>query len=85
MSQFEDRSPSRLPGVFGSKAWGSKVFASWTVISALLVWLSLSILEGLAAERCHNDGLAWNWKAWACAHPAGTIILPSGLRRAGSD
>ena len=64
---------------------GRKTFVAWTVLSALSVWLGLSVLEGLAAERCHIDGLAWNWKAWSCAHPSGTIILPPGLRRAGSD
>lgn len=64
---------------------GRRTFAAWTVLSALSVWLGLSVMEGLAAERCQNDGLAWNWKTWSCAHPAGTIILPPGLRRAGSD
>jgi hypothetical protein len=80
MSQLEDRSPSRMP-----LAVGTKTFAAWTLFSALAVWLGLSVLEGLAAERCHIDGLAWQWKTWSCAQPAGTIILPPGLRRAGSD
>ena len=64
---------------------GRKTFVAWTIFSALGVWLGLAIAEGLAKERCNQDGLAWDWKAWSCAHPSGTIILPPGLRRAGSD
>lgn len=64
---------------------GRKIFIAWTVCSALAVWLGLSIAEGLAIERCNQDGLSWDWKAWSCTHPSGTIILPPGLRRAGSD
>lgn len=79
MSQIED--DTGRTGV--SNGW--KLFIAWTIFSALGVWLALAVAEGLAAERCHNDGQAWNWKAWSCAHPSGTIILPPGLRRAGSD
>ena len=64
---------------------GRKTFAAWTIFSALAVWLGLSVLEGLAKERCNQDGLPYNWKAWSCAQPSGTIIVPPGLRRAGSD
>ena len=64
---------------------GRKTFAAWTVFSALAVWLGLSVVEGLAKERCNQDGLAYDWKAWSCAQPSGTIIVPPGLRRAGSD
>jgi hypothetical protein len=60
----------------------TKWFVAWTVCSALTVWLGLSVAEGLAAERCTTDGLAWDWKAWSCTQPRGTIILPSSLRRA---
>ena len=80
MSRFDDQHSART-GV--STGW--KLFVVWTVFSALAVWLGLSVSEGLAVERCHNDGQAWNWKAWSCAQPNGTIILPPGLRRAGSD
>jgi hypothetical protein len=65
--------------------FGRKSFIVWTIFSALAVWLGLSIAEGLAAERCRNDSLAWNWKSWSCAPQGGIIILPPGLRRAGSD
>ncbi len=64
---------------------GTRTFVAWTIFSALGVWLALSVAEGLAIERCLNDSLAWNWKAWSCTQPSGTIILPPGLRRAGSD
>jgi len=59
-----------------------RLFVAWTIFSALAVWLALSVAETLAAERCSADGLLWNWKAWSCAQPRGTIILPSALRRA---
>ncbi|MEQ1697232.1 MAG: hypothetical protein ABL901_15465 [Hyphomicrobiaceae bacterium] len=60
----------------------TKLFVAWTVFSALAVWFGLSVAERLAAERCTADGLNWNWTAWSCAQPGGTIILPSSLRRA---
>ena len=59
-----------------------KVFIGWTVVSALAVWLSLSVLEGLAQERCQSDGQLWRWTSWSCVQPSGTIVLPSALRRA---
>jgi hypothetical protein len=65
--------------------FGTRTYVAWTVFSALGVWLALSVAEGLAIERCLNDSLAWNWTTWSCTHPSGTIILPQGLRRAGSD
>ena len=65
--------------------FGWKVFVAWTIFSALAVWLGLSVAEGLAAERCFTDSMAWNWKTWSCVPHSGTIILPPGLRRAGSD
>ena len=64
---------------------GRKAFIAWTIFSALAVWFGLAIAEGLAKERCNQDGLAWNWKAWSCAQPGGILIIPPGLRRAGSD
>ena len=65
--------------------FGRKTFIAWTIFSALAMWLGLSVAEGLAAERCQADSLAWNWKSWSCVPHSGTIILPPGLRRAGSD
>ena len=70
------------PDDAGGLSRRTKWFVAWTVCSALGVWLGLSVAEGLAAERCTIDGLAWDWKTWSCAQPAGTIILPSALRRA---
>jgi hypothetical protein len=64
---------------------GSKTFYAWTVFSALAVWFSLSVMEGLAKERCNIDGLAWKWTTWSCTQPGGILIIPPGLRRAGSD
>lgn len=86
MSQM--RQPPAEPLATGPRAAlsaGRKLFIAWTVVSALGVWLALALAEGLAAERCFNDGLAWHWTAWSCAPRSGTIILPPGLRRAGSD
>ena len=70
--------PTEAAGLSRRTKW----FVAWTVSSALAVWLGLSVAEGLAAERCTADGLAWDWKAWNCTQPRGTIILPSSLRRA---
>jgi hypothetical protein len=56
-------------------------FIVWTVCSALVTWLGLTIAEGISAERCRSDGLAWNWKAWSCEFRAGPLSLPPGLRR----
>lgn len=58
-----------------------RLFAVWTVSSALTVWLGLSVAEGIAAERCHSDGLAWNWKSWSCEYRHAPLSLPQGLRR----
>lgn len=66
----------------GGLSQRAKWLVAWTIVSALGVWLGLSVAERLAAERCTADGLTWNWKAWSCAQPGGTIILPSSLRRA---
>jgi hypothetical protein len=79
-SSAEHHEPART-----SFGFGRKTFVAWTVFSALAVWLGLSVAEGLAKDRCNADGLAWNWKQWDCAKPSGIIILPPGLRRAGSD
>jgi hypothetical protein len=65
--------------------FGRRTFVAWTIFSALAVWLGLSLAEGLAVEQCRADALAWNWKQWRCEPGGGTIILPPGLRRAGSD
>jgi hypothetical protein len=65
---------------FGPRGW-----IAYTVLSALAVWLSLAVAEGLAKEQCQRDGLAFNWTTWSCKNAGGTIILPPGLRRAGSD
>ena len=70
--------PTDAGGVYTLRRW----FVAWTIFSALAVWLGLSVAETLAAERCAADGLIWNWKAWSCAQPRGTIVLPSALRRA---
>jgi hypothetical protein len=80
-------SQSRYDNETSKRSWrfGSKTFVAWTVFSALAVWLGLSIVEGLAIEQCRADALAWNWKSWQCQPYGGTIILPPGLRRAGSD
>ena len=80
MSQRQHAEPARQGLSAGRKAW-----LAWTVFSALAVWLALAVAEGLAKERCNTDGLAWDWKLWTCAQPSGTIIVPPGLRRAGSD
>lgn len=80
MSQVDRDRPERV-----AMSQGRKLFIAWTIFSALAVWFALAIAEGLAAERCLNDGQAWKWKTWSCARPTGTIILPPGLRRAGSD
>ena len=80
MSQIHQRVPEH-PGL----ATGRKTFMAWTIFSALAAWLGLAVAEGLAKEGCNQDGLAWNWKAWSCAQPGGILIIPPGLRRAGSD
>ena len=80
MSKIIDRDAAPTRYVIGRKP-----FIAWTVFSALAVWLCLSVIEGLAKERCNIDGLAWRWTTWSCAQPSGIIIVPPGLRRAGSD
>ncbi|MFX8612669.1 hypothetical protein ABTM13_19715, partial [Acinetobacter baumannii] len=75
MTDPASASPTRPAG--GSV---SKLFAAWTIISALAVWGGLTIAESRAAEYCRAEGLAWNWRAWACAHPGGTIVVPQSLR-----
>jgi hypothetical protein len=62
-----------------------RVFVAYTIVSALAVWLALAVAEGLAKEQCQRDGLAFQWTTWTCKPYGGTIILPPGLRRAGSD
>ena len=84
MSQTR-QSDTAVPEERAGLTFGRKTFIAWTVLSALGVWLTLSVAEGLAAERCQADSLAWNWKSWSCVPHSGTIILPAGLRRAGSD
>ena len=84
MSQTRQSDPA-APVARAVPTFGRKTFIAWTVLSALGVWLALSVAEGLAAERCQADSLAWNWKSWSCVPHSGTIILPPGLRRAGSD
>jgi hypothetical protein len=78
-----DTHPTQPPYRF--YGFGRKTFVAWTIFSALGVWLGLSLAEGLAKERCTADGLAWQWKSWSCTQPKGIILVPPGLRRAGSD
>ncbi|MGH8336695.1 MAG: hypothetical protein ACRETL_07755 [Gammaproteobacteria bacterium] len=65
--------------------FGSKAFIAYTVLSALAVWLGLSIVETLVRDQCNSDGLEFHWTRWSCSLPSGTILQPLNLRRAGSD
>jgi hypothetical protein len=85
MTETRTEGPPQRPDPFARWPFGRRGFITYTVISALVVWLGLAVLEGLAREQCQRDGLAFRWTSWNCKNAGGTIILPPGLRRAGAD
>ncbi len=66
----------------GKIGFGRKALLAYTLVSALAVWLGLTVALGRAQEQCGHEGLQFRWTIWNCVPAGGTIILPSELKRA---